>query len=463
MDGVSRYCLSALVVLGTIAPSGVSSVADPPTAAVQWTVDLQQADSGWATVRARIPRAAVPRDGKLRIVFRDLRPGRGGRVEDLAATVENYGTLSVRTDATPQGLACTLSLPDDAPGLTLRYRIDPTYYPPGLQQDAAADARSRLTADLAALRTTALWPVGDLARTHGEVRFLLPDGWQLAWPWAVSGDIHHLPAKALRYAEYFAAGQLEKQFLKLEGTRVHLARAPEADEIRLDALARLLHVYRTLMGGAPEPTGANYLVAVVPSGFMRGGAAGRFTAVQPPDPHTLAHELFHWWNAGGDYAADARWFAEGFTEYVALDAAVASGLMTSEERRRVLADLQAELAYLERAGIVSLVDDARASRTDARASRRMYAKGALVAHAMAAKLAARGDKLSDFIAHAVFNVTKPVDSEQIHAAARRLYGDVLDPFFEQYVFGNARLPRRDFGPATGASGAARFLPPRSQR
>ncbi len=82
---------------------------------------------------------------------------------------------------------------------------------------------------------------------------------------------------------------------------------------------------------------------------------------------------------------------------------------------------------------------------------------------MAAKLAARGDKLSDFIAHAVFNVTKPVDSEQIHAAARRLYGDVLDPFFEQYVFGNARLPRRDFGPATGASGAARFLPPRSQR
>lgn len=461
MDGLTRYWLIALVVVGSIGASGVSSVADPPTAAIAWAVDLRDAESGWASVEAVIPREALPRDGKLRLLFRDLGPDDGDRLADVTASIPDYGTLTVRAEETARGLACELILPDDARSLTLRYRIDPTYYPPGSSRSASADARSRLTGDLAVLRTATLWPVGDLAGLHGEIRFRLPDGWQLAWPWAVSGEVHHLPAKALRYAEYVVAGPVEKQFLKLEGTRVHLARAAGAEGVQLDGVARLVHVYRTLMGGAPEPTGANYLVAIVPSDFMHGGAAGRFTAVQPPDRHTLAHEIFHWWNAGSHYAADARWFAEGFTEFVALDGAVASGLMTVQERDAVLADLQAEMRYLERDGAESLVSAARASRTNARSSRLLYAKGALVARAMAAKLALRGEKLTDLVAHVVFRVGGPADSRAIHAAARDLYGETLDALFEQYVFGNAPLPREDFGPAMGASGAARFLPPDS--
>lgn len=463
MHRVPRYLLAVFVVLTSIAPRGTTSAPDPPTPVVSWTVDLREAASGWATVEGTVPAEALPRDGKVRLVFRDATPERGGRVEDVTASVPDYAPLHVETEQTAGGVVCKLLLPPDAASLSLHYRVDPTFYPPGSLHDSPADARSRVTRNLAVLRTTSVWPVGDLGHAHGEVTFLLPEGWSMAWPWAVTDDgRHHLPSKTLSQAEYVVAGALDMQFLKLTGTRCHLARAAGTEGIDLDAMARLIHLYRTWMGGSPRPVGSNYLAAVVPAEFMHGGAAGRFTAVQPPDPHTLAHELFHWWNSGGDFAEDARWFAEGFTEYVSVEAATDTGLLTPADRNAIYADLQAEMVYLERDGVRPLAEISRTSRDEPEAGRLIYAKGAMLAGAMAEALAAHGGKLTDLVAEVVFDVDRPVTSQAIQTAARERYGAELEPFFSRYVFGDESLLIVDFGPATGASGAVRFLPPLSE-
>ncbi len=234
--------------------------------------------------------------------------------------------------------------------LTLNYQVD--YSGPAAnnwpapRETAFADADHFIFVCRSVFITSA-------AASPADVEFELPAGWFSVAPWNPSGSITDKYSVA-------SADDLVNNLVVLTRTNPEVVQAGEFqvfavpmgqwEAVRSD-LRRLLQgviAYYVRMMGDHRPT--RYLVVLLPiadSGGESFRSSFAFNVETPPTKatlvvwgHTIAHEVFHYWNGwrlrGSDYQS-SQWFQEGFTEYAADRALLASGFMNEYQFRKRLA------------------------------------------------------------------------------------------------------------------------------
>ena len=339
----ARYrWIAALLTIGASIPPAHETGAQQATRTASYQVQLVGARPGRFTVRA-----TLPSDGaELRMAA--SRPGDVPEVADAGWPALVHG-LTVR-DAAGKAVAVA----GDGPRgwklaravrgpLSLTYEVDLAPLAargwPAPREAAFADIGHRIVIGRALFITTP-------AQGAGRVQFTAPPGWQAVVPWpgstaASAADLtENLVAFVRNAPDVVTAGGFN---LKVVGLgRWEPARA-EVRQVLGTALRQLV----AFIGVAGR---ADYLVVLLPQG-ERGGESFRasfaFTYDSAPSAanrgdwgHTIAHELFHYWNGwrlrGADYQA-TQWFQEGFTDYAADLALVSGGLSTPDEFRARLA------------------------------------------------------------------------------------------------------------------------------
>lgn len=442
-----------------LAVAGCSRPYQPETASprILWSVRIEEPSEGTADVEGRLSAYETSGVSRISLDFTDLAT-EPSRLLALSARTTAGGTVPIQSVPSRSG-RFILELAGRSGAVTIQYTIDPTYFPPGSLARGPSEARSRIAPELAIVRTTSLLPQVDLRGLEASVRFVLPKGWLAVAPWPARGDTLLPGSAAAPTVDYLALGPFRLAEVAAGGRVVRIATAP--GEVQL-SLGQIVSIFRTAVDivGIPPRVEANILtVAVVPAAFMRGGAAGRHSIVQSASPEVLAHEMFHWWNHSGLTTAEATWFREGLTNYYGIQLARNSGAWTDEAAEDCLADLEAEMRYLERDGAASLAEASRAYRNDPQLRRLVYSKGTLFSLQLDRELSgSAGRSLDEATRILLARGHQNLANQDIRRVISEVYDGLIDATFDRYVTGVAELPALGLGVPTGRSGCARFLP-----
>jgi predicted metalloprotease with PDZ domain len=183
------------------------------------------------------------------------------------------------------------------------------------------------------------------ASKANTVNFNLPRGWKAVVPWRVNGANFLAGGSADLTENLVVFSRAPVETVTAGGFRVSVTAMGNWQAVRGDVVNVLRGViprYLQMTGAAPR--NENYSVVLLPI-LDHGGEAYRasfaYTFEKSPSRadrnvwgHTLAHEIFHYWNGwrlrGADYAS-SQWFQEGFTDYTADLAMSGAGLITPDE------------------------------------------------------------------------------------------------------------------------------------
>lgn len=412
--------------------------------AIAWVVRLTD-DGGAVRVSVQFPPELLARRSTIALQFVD-RLGSPTRLISITAR-SNERQINVVATGDPRGQTYKIDVTRLPGPLDVDYTIDPTF--PWPLKGQPADARSRATPDMAVLRTSSVFARTDVdAPTN--IRFVLPKGWIAATPWIRDGTGFVIPANGQSAVNYIAIGPFDVREIDSGGDRIRVAVAHGQTDLTVETVAAIVEREVRFFGNSSLSSG---LLIVVPASFMWGGASGDHTAVQGPRPDVVAHEVFHWWNASQVSRPESEWFHEGFTEYYGLEIAKAAAGYTQEDA--CLADLDAEMRYLEADRPVSLAD-ASDSHGDRRMERLLYSKGALLALLLDRQLHTAGRSLDDVMREVLTSKRRGLGNDELEREFARTYGGMVDTILRRYVDNANRLPDLQLGTATGKSGCAFF-------
>jgi len=440
-----------VVAAGVVAWRAAHPPIPGPLPIVPCRVVITDPASGLAEVRLELDDEALRNRRHLILVFADV--GDSSRMLHAFGARVDGKEVAPRSDLVHGALVYFVPISAHAKSLSIAYTIDPTYVPPGSDPGAPADARSRVSADLAIIRSASLFPRFDLADAKLGVEFDLPNGWIAVTPWpSVDGRVI-VPGDAATPVEYIALGPFETRDVTIGSSIVHIV-TPAL--VSTGAFPVESIVARELeLVAAPFKRPGPFMATIVPDAFMHGGAAGDHSIVQSSSPRLLAHEVFHWWNDAALTAGDAMWFREGLTEYYGIRVAREVGAWTPEAEAACFADLCGEMRMFEENGPRSLKD----ASLDPGATRLVYSKGALFWVLVDRRLRASGRFLEEAVRRVVTSPREGLTTEELTTLFSSLYGGLVDEEFTRYVVGANRLPDLGLGPATGRSGCARELTP----
>jgi hypothetical protein len=427
---------------------GVRAGPPPP---VPCTVTVSDPAGGLATVRLELDAGMLGGRREIVLAFADAPAGPAG----LRSFVAEVDGVAVTPASEPYrgALLQRIPLAAGARRLVVTYTVNPTFYPPGSDVTQPADARGRIGADLAVVRSTSLLPLFDVPGSRLAVEFDLPPGWVTVAPWPPDGMRLLAPADGSAPVEYLAFGPFETRDFTVGDATVRVARLGAFEQSAFPVEAVLAREIELV--GAPLKRAGLFVATLVPDDFMHGGAAGERTIVQSSAPQVLAHEVFHWWNDGTLTAGDAGWFREGLTEYYGIKVAREANAWTADAETACLADLNGEMRMIEQGGPRSLVD----ASLDPRLGRLVYSKGALFWLLVDRKARSNGRFLEEAVRRVVTSDRRGLSTAEIRTLFSSVYDGLFDQEFDRYVTGAEPLPDLETGPATGRSGCARDLPP----
>lgn len=453
-----KVTLAAGAAAVSIAVAGVTiwRAAHPPMPGplpiVPCRVTVSDPAAGLAEVRLELDRPALKNRRRLVLAFVDVR-GTARMVRAFDARVDGRAVVPLAEDVRG-ALVYFVPIPARASTLTISYTIEPTYNPADSGAVEPADARSRITADLAVVRSSSLFPRLDAAGATLGVEFDLPRGWVAVTPWRSEDGRVVVPADTSASVEYLALGPYETRDVPVGSSVVHVA-TPALVATGAFPVESIITRELELLA-APLKRAGPFVATIVPDAFMDGGAAGDHSIVQSSSPHVLAHEVFHWWNDASLTAADAMWFREGLTEYYGIRVATDAGAWSRQAEEACLADLEAEMRFLEERGPRSLRD----ASLDPAATRLVYSKGALFWLLVDRRLRESGRYLEEGVRRVVTSTREGLTTADLRAVFSGIYGGLVDAEFDGYVLAANRLEDLGLGPASGRSGCARSLGPR---
>jgi hypothetical protein len=464
---VTRTIALSLVVVAVVAAIATLAWrrAHPPMPGllpiVACRVAIDDPASGLATVRLELEDEALRNRRQLTLIFMDAR-GSARSVRSFEARVDgrvvtpatNQVPATVRGEAgglSDRVLVFVVPIAPGARSLAVAYTIDPTYFPPGIDPREPADARSRISADLAVVRSSSLFPRIDTPSAEAKlgVEFDLPRGWLAVTPYPSQDGRVVVPANLGASVEYLALGPFETRTVAVGGAEVQVATPAlvATGDLPIETIiAREMELL-----AAPFKRPGPFLATVVPDSFMRGGAAGDHSIVQSSAPVVLAHEVFHWWNDAALTARDASWFREGLTEYYGIRVAREAGAWTADAEMACFSDLEAEMRRLERDGPRSLKEVS----LEPAAGRLVYAKGALFWMLVDQRLRQSGRYLEQAVRLVVTSPRESLTTADLRTLFSSVYAGAVDEEFDRYVVGANRLPDLGLPPATGRSGCSR--------
>jgi predicted metalloprotease with PDZ domain len=235
--------------------------------------------------------------------------------------------------------------------VTLHYEVDYAALAargwPALREAAFADANDLVFIGRSLFVTTPGMGASTIA-------FTLPRGWRAVTPWAPRPGSHaaysvRTPVELLR--NLVVLTRSVPDVVSAGGFRLLVVPMgqwqPAREEVGRVLRAAIPRLVRLI--GFEERE--NYLVVLLPVAERGGESFQQSFALTVGDPpsranraawgNTLAHEIFHYWNAGRLHGADypsSQWFQEGFTEYAANLSLVTGKLVTPDEFLRKLAE-----------------------------------------------------------------------------------------------------------------------------
>jgi predicted metalloprotease with PDZ domain len=284
------------------------------------------------------------------------------------------------------------------------------------------------------------------------VRFALPDGWQAVVPWpALRGAREAATAASIddlcENLVAFVAGKPD--VLTAGGFNLKVVAMGHWESAR-DEVLRVLGVAAQRLVAFIGFTGqGDYLVVLLPQ-EDKGGESFRasFAMTENVAPsqanlgdwgNTIAHEVFHYWNAwrlrGADYPS-SQWFQEGFTEYAANLALVSGQLTTPAE---FYGELAAHVTHYREL----------ATPLDAPGTHKgppLYSGGALVAFIWDTEIRkATGGKqgvgdVLRVLLHSTDDGARPYTWADIRAALESLTPGDWEGFYRDHIHGSAALP-----------------------
>jgi hypothetical protein len=442
--------VGVVIVAGVVAWRAMRQPMPGPLPVVPCRVIIGDPASGLAEVSLEFDDQALRNRRHMILAFADVR-GSSRMLRAFEAQVDGR-PVALRSEHVQGSLVYFVPIATRAKSLSITYTVDPTYLPPGTGPGVPADARSRISADLAVIRSTSLFPRLDVAGARLGVEFDLPRGWIAVTPWPSDDGRVIVPADVAAPVEYIPIGPFETRDVTVGSAVVHIV-TPAL--LRTGAFPVESIVTRELeLLAAPLKRTGPFVATIVPDDFMHGGASGDHSIVQSSAPEVLAHEVFHWWNDAALTSGDAMWFREGLTEYYGIRVARETGAWTPEAEAACFADLNGEMRLLEENGPRSLKD----ASLDPGASRLVYSKGALFWVLVDRRLRASGRFLEDAVRRVVTSPSRGLTTEELRTLFSSVYDGSVDQEFERYVVGANRLPDLGLGPASGRSGCARTLP-----
>ncbi len=421
---------------------------------LSWHVRYDTSSPRQISVQGRIAARALADRRSLTLFFVDL-PGTSRQVQAVRVTSQARALRVNRRGGTP--LTFDIALPSDPSTISIEYQIDPTYFPSGMERDSPADARSRASRDVAVLRTTSLLPVLSLDGVGAYVTFQLPGRWTAITPWEPRRSGYWVPWTRRPRVDYLGVGPFRWQTVLIGGSQVQMGVYGTDGQVTPAQIRDLLRYEVALVGSGFESPGRRSVV-VIPGTFMQGGAAGAASAVLAPSAILLAHELFHWWMRADLVSPDARWFTEGFAQYVGIVSAHETGLISEALRRACFADLQAEMRFLESSGSVGLAEASSGYSRDSRSQRLVYSKGALFVRRLDQLGRRRGSGLRAVLRPIFAEPRRGLTSGDLERFVVQAYGQAGSAEYRRFVLAADTLPTSDFGEATGRSGCARTWP-----
>ena len=441
--------MGVMIAAGVVAWRTTHPPLPGPLPVVPCRVVIADPANGLAEVRLDLDEEALRYRRHLVLGFVDVK-GSDRMVRSFEATSDGKPVAPV-SEIVRGALVYFVPIGARAKSLSITYTIDPTYLAPDADPAEPADARSRITADLAIVRSASLFPRFDLAGARLGVEFELPRGWTAVTPWpSVDGRVV-VPVEAAAPVEYLAIGPFETRDITA-GSEVVTVVTPALQATGAFPVETIVAREFELVAARFKRRGP-FVAIVVPDAFMHGGAAGDHTIVQSSAPQVLAHEVFHWWNDAALTSADAMWFREGLTEYYGIRVAREAGAWSPEAEAACLADLNGEMRLLEETAPRSLRD----ASLDPGAVRLVYSKGALFWMLVDRRLRASGRYLEDAVRRVVTSPREGLTTWELRTLFSSVYDGLVDDEFDRYVIGANRLPDLGLGPATGRSGCAREL------
>jgi predicted metalloprotease with PDZ domain len=181
-----------------------------------------------------------------------------------------------------------------------------------------------------------------------SVSFAVPRGWHEVTPWRNdrSGKFSVDSNEDLT-SNLVVFTRAATDVISAGGFRVTVTAMGHWKGVRTDVSAVLRGViprYLKMFGTAGRQNYSVVLLPVPDHGGESYRASFAYTFEKAPARasrdewgHTIAHEIFHYWNGwrlrGADYPS-TQWFQEGFTDYFATLATLQSGLITPDDLRR---------------------------------------------------------------------------------------------------------------------------------
>jgi predicted metalloprotease with PDZ domain len=336
--------------------------------------------------------------------------------------------------------------------LTLRYEIlihhDAGRWPFGWDEAAYVKGESIFLTGKALFITA--FDQGDI-----DVRFSLPERWQLVTPWESRGSRQFVLSGPVELTESaIMAGRFDERTVEIGSLEVDLAvghSLPNAAELFEETLRSVLPEAAAVFGGSPE--GRYVIAANREEAFTGGGAFPRSLSLlfqdsptldnRPEWSHTMIHELLHLWigiaiSPPQDQQED--WFTEGVTDYLTNLVQVGNGLITEQTFWDRVADHDSK--YQAAAGDVPLRD---AGRDKGRHYDLIYSGGLVTALALDVEMRVRSggkagvvDLLREmYRSHGLRGV--PFTAGDVVDATERLAGIDMTSFFESHLYGTTAI------------------------
>jgi len=269
-------------------------------------------------------------------------------------------------------------------------------------------------------------------RSHAQLIFHLPSGWQSAAPYPeVTANTYRLTpshAKLDRPRGWVALGKFALHRQDIAGIMVSIAALP-GSSLSADAVFRFfgltLPALKALLQAAPQTV----LVVSAPDPMWHGGISAEHSffmhakrPLRTPDKTSpFLHEMFHVLQPYQP-AADADWIEEGLAEFYSLELQRRAGLIDTAAYARAL-------AYFERFGLwhVDLTQQQDNAATNNSAPLVLYALDQHIQHATAGR-----KRLDDVVARLAQEGGR-VDSARLLRVVNRVSGKKFTKFFERHV------------------------------
>jgi len=360
----------------------------------------------------------LPREGVAAVTIA-LEP-HGGRASRLRLQMDPKRYAQVRGDGrvVREGDRVTWEPPAAGGALRYRYKID--------HQRRSGGFDARITADWVIVRGDDLVPRASVRATRGadsraRLRFVLPTGWHVNTPHALTLDRRALvvvdPRRRFdRPVGWIIAGALGTRREHIGDTWLNVS-GPASHDVRRNDVVAFANAAFPQMKRAFGALPPKLLVVSAGDPMWRGGLSGpRSLFLHAGRPlfsengtsslmHELTHVITRIRGAPGD-----DWIAEGLAEYYAIELPRRAGLLTARRFEKALAWMQHFSQRVDRLG-------AR------RASGRITARAVLLLHDLDREIEARSDGARDLddVTRALIPIRR-VSLEDLRAVAEHLTG-----------------------------------------